>query len=131
MTTKDTQQMSKDPRSHNVGKSDYSQHKIQPWAIWLDWELDPWRADIIKRVLRNKEGEDPILDLQKIIHICEELIRQEQETIPPKELLWDCRLEGQLGIGVSCSYFADGTEKCLNADECKEQYIKEEIKNED
>lgn len=63
-------------RSHNVGKSDYSRHTIQPWSIWLDYDLNPWDADIIKRVLRTKETESRIEDYHKIIHICEERIRQ-------------------------------------------------------
>ena len=63
-------------RSYNVGKSDYSKHIIQPWSIWLDYNLNPWDADIVKRVLRKKEGESKILDYEKIIHICKERIRQ-------------------------------------------------------
>ncbi len=42
-------------RSYNVGKSDYAKCKIQPWDIWLEYNLNPWDADIVKRVLRNKE----------------------------------------------------------------------------
>jgi len=52
-------------RNHNVGSSDYATRKIQPWDIWREYKLDPWRADIVKRILRDKEGEDPILDLEK------------------------------------------------------------------
>lgn len=63
-------------RDHNVGASDYSAHVIQPWAIWIDYALNPWDADIVKRVLRTKQGEDRKQDYQKIIHICEERIRQ-------------------------------------------------------
>lgn len=63
-------------RSFNVGASDYSKHKIQPWDIWLEYGLNPWDADIIKRVLRNKEGENRITEYEKIIHICQERIRQ-------------------------------------------------------
>lgn len=63
-------------RSYNVGNSDYSKHKIQPWDIWLEYDLNPWDADIVKRVLRKKEGESRILDYEKIIHICKERIRQ-------------------------------------------------------
>ena len=63
-------------RSHNCGKSNYSEHILQPWSIWLDWNLNPWDADIVKRVLRTKQGDDRILDYEKIIHICEERIRQ-------------------------------------------------------
>lgn len=65
-----------DTRSYNVGKSDYSKHTIQPYSIWLDWNLNPWDADIVKRVLRTKEGEDRTTDYEKIIHICQERIRQ-------------------------------------------------------
>ena len=66
-----------DVRSHNVGTSNYSKHVIQPWSIWLDYpELTSWDHDIIKRVLRTKSGESRLTDYGKIIHICEERIRQ-------------------------------------------------------
>lgn len=69
-------------RSKNIGKSNYSQHLIQPWSIWLDYKLDPWDADIVKRILRTKEEtgltmeQSRIMDYEKIIHICEEKLRQ-------------------------------------------------------
>ncbi len=63
-------------RAYNRGASDYSQHIIQPWSIWQDYQLNPWDADIIKRVLRHKQGDPRRLDYEKIIHICEERIRQ-------------------------------------------------------
>ena len=63
-------------RSYNRGASDYSQHIIQPWSIWQDYQLNPWDADIVKRVLRHKEGDSRRLDYEKIIQICEERIRQ-------------------------------------------------------
>ena len=63
-------------RSHNVGKSDYSKHIIQPWTIWIAYNLNPWDADIIKRVLRTKEDTPRKEDYEKIIHICQERIRQ-------------------------------------------------------
>lgn len=63
-------------RNHNVGNSDYSEHIIQPWSIWLDYNLNPWDADIIKRVLRTKEGTSRKEDYEKICHICMERIRQ-------------------------------------------------------
>lgn len=68
-------------RNHNVGTSDYSTHIIQPWAIWLDWNLNPWDAYIVKRVLRNKLGESRKQDYEKIIHICQERIRQIETQI--------------------------------------------------
>lgn len=72
-------------RSYNVGKSNYSKHKIQPWDIWREYNLNPWDADIVKRILREKEEpgmskEDArIMDYEKIIHICKERIRQIEE----------------------------------------------------
>lgn len=74
--------MAKDVRSFNVGSSDYAKHKMQPWDIWIEYHLNPFDADIVKRVLRTKqengmsEREARILDYEKIKHICEERIRQ-------------------------------------------------------
>lgn len=71
-----------DVRKGNIGKSDYSKHLIQPWSIWIDYDLNPWDADIVKRVLRTKEEsgmserDARIMDYEKIKHICDERIRQ-------------------------------------------------------
>lgn len=65
-------------RSHNVGTSDYSTRLIQPWSIWMEYGLNAWDADIVKRVLRHKAGESRVMDYMKIIHDCEERIRQLQ-----------------------------------------------------
>jgi hypothetical protein len=64
-------------RDYNFGKSDYCKRRIQPWDIWLEYNLNPWDADIIKRILREK-GERK-LDYEKIKHICDERIRQIEE----------------------------------------------------
>lgn len=66
----------KNVRDYNVGKSDYAKHTIQPWDIILEYGLNYWDGDIIKRVLRTKEGESRRLDYEKIIHICNERIWQ-------------------------------------------------------
>lgn len=69
-------------RTYNVGASNYSsnEHLIQPWTLWLDYpNLTPFDQDIIKRVLREKTTDSRKLDYQKIIHICEERIRQINE----------------------------------------------------
>ena len=63
-------------RAYNRGTSDYSRHIIQPWTIWQDYNLNPWDADIVKRILHTKQGDSRRLDYEKIIHICEERIRQ-------------------------------------------------------
>lgn len=69
-------------RDYNVGQSNYSKHVIQPWSIWLEYNLNPFDADIIKRVLRTKrengfsDEQSRIMDYEKIIHICNERLRQ-------------------------------------------------------
>lgn len=70
-------------RSGNIGNSDYSQHFIQPWTIWIDANLNAFDADIIKRVLRTKEGDSRKMDYEKIIHICKERIRQIEKSKKP------------------------------------------------
>lgn len=75
-------------QSYNVGKSDYSKHAIQPWDIWKEYKLNPWDADIVKRVLRSKEGETRALDYEKIIHICKYRISElskETKAVTPAE----------------------------------------------
>lgn len=67
---------SENVQSYNVGKSDYAKHAIQPWDIWKEYNLNPWDADIVKRVLRSKEGEPRTVDYEKIIHICKYRIAQ-------------------------------------------------------
>ena len=64
-------------KDYNVGSSNYAQKNIQPWEIWEEYNLNPWDADIVKRVLRTKEYADKtpdearVEDYEKIIHICE------------------------------------------------------------
>lgn len=79
-------------QSYNVGKSDYAKHAIQPWDIWKEYNLNPWDADIVKRVLRSKEGEARTLDYEKIIHICKYRIAElskevlkETKVVTPSE----------------------------------------------
>jgi len=65
---------------YNVGKSNYAKHKIQPWEIWTEYKLDPFRADLIKRTLRTKEEEGmslretKIQDLEKMQHIIDKML---------------------------------------------------------
>ena len=83
-------------RKTNVGNSNYAKHLIQPWSIWIDYNLNAWDADIVKRVLRTKsepgisEKEARIMDYNKIIHICKERIRQlEFEPTITTATSWD------------------------------------------
>lgn len=74
---------SSDVRTKNAGKSDYSKQVIQSWTIWHAYpNITTIDKDIVKRVLRTKEEgnlspiDSRILDYEKIIHDCEERIRQ-------------------------------------------------------
>lgn len=73
---KEVVSMAEDIRDYNIGESDYSKHKIQPWDIWIEYKLNPFDADIVKRVLRHKKTDSRKMDYEKIIHICKERIRQ-------------------------------------------------------
>lgn len=86
-------------RKANVGNSNYAKHLIQPWSIWIDYNLNAWDADIVKRVLRTKsepgisEKEARIMDYNKIIHICKERIRQlEFEPAITSATSWDATI---------------------------------------
>jgi hypothetical protein len=77
-----SEEVEEDPLTYNVGESDYSSHAIQPWHIWEEYDLNPWDADIIKRILRTKKVKGMtkknarLLDYEKIIHICKFRINQ-------------------------------------------------------
>ena len=68
-------------RDYNIGESNYAEKKIQPWDLWIEYKLNPFDADIVKRILRTKETDSRKLDYEKIIHICKERIRQIDEGI--------------------------------------------------
>ena len=79
---------SENVQSYNVGKSGYAKHAIQPWDIWKEYNLNHWDADIVKRVLRGKEGEARTLDYEKIIRICKYRISElskETKAVAPAE----------------------------------------------
>jgi hypothetical protein len=69
-------------RKRKIGSSNYTAKKIQPYDIWIEYMLNPFDADVVKRVLRTKKvkGMSPkkvrIEDYKKIIHICETRIEQ-------------------------------------------------------
>ena len=50
-----------------VGGSHYKSTNIQPWDVFIDWELDPWLCNVIKYVQRHnkKNGQQ---DLEKALH---------------------------------------------------------------
>lgn len=68
--------------SYNVGESNYAEMTIQPWEIFeAHPQLNYWECDIIKRLLRTKETDGRMLDLQKIKHLTEHLIYLEDKKL--------------------------------------------------
>ena len=69
-------------RSTHVGESNYSEKIIQPWDVWIEYALNPWDADMVKRLCRTKEvpgltaKQARIQDYEKIQHISQERIDQ-------------------------------------------------------
>lgn len=107
---------SENVQSYNVGKSDYAKHTIQPWDIWKEYNLNPWDADIVKRVLRSKEGEERTLDYEKIIHICKYRIAElskevlkETEVVAPAEAEKPVDDEKSVETEVCCTDESDDT----------------------
>ena len=84
-------------RKFNVGESNYAEKEIQPWDLWRTFAMNPWDADIQKRLIRSKtvEGMTPvearILDYKKIQHIAEERIHQLETGIS-----WEMELAKKL-----------------------------------
>ena len=77
---KQTTTSTNDIRSFNVSESDYSKHKIQPWDIILEYGLDFFDGTILSYLLRKKATDPRKQDYQKIIHYCQERIRQIEEN---------------------------------------------------
>ena len=77
----------KNTRNYNIGNSNYSSMPkgYQPWDLWKIFHMNPFDADILKRLLRTKTEpgmtpqESRKLDYQKIIHVCQERINQIDE----------------------------------------------------
>ena len=80
----------KNHRDYNIGSSNYASMKIQPWDVWRAWNLNPWDADMVKRIARTKkiagmsEIEARIEDYEKIKHNCDERISQLKEELNAK-----------------------------------------------
>lgn len=64
-------------RGRNFGASDYNEHTITVWSIWLDYpNLSEFEKMMIKYILREKDDDPKELDLWKVIHYAEERLRQ-------------------------------------------------------
>lgn len=64
-------------RGRNFGASDYNEHVITVWSIWLDYpNLSEFKKMMIKYLLREKDTDPEELDLNKVKHYAEEILRQ-------------------------------------------------------
>lgn len=64
-------------RGRNFGASDYNEHTITVWSIWLDYpKLSTFKKMMIKYLLREKDTDPEELDIKKVIHYGEERLRQ-------------------------------------------------------
>lgn len=64
-------------RGRNFGASDYNEHTISVWSIWLDYpNLSVFKKMMIKYLLREKDTDPEEMDILKIIHYGEERLRQ-------------------------------------------------------
>jgi hypothetical protein len=56
-------------KSRQIGGNHYKT-QIQPWDVFLDWEMDPWLCNVIKYVQRHAK-KNGIEDLEKAKHYLE------------------------------------------------------------
>ena len=89
-----------DHRKYNIGDSDYNQYLYQVWDIWRDFNLNPWEADIVKRVLRHKKGEEN--DLKKINHTLNEMMSQTNNEVKKLHELFE-RIKDEYKLNPSTS----------------------------
>ena len=61
-----------------VGGDHYKKHKIQPWHIIDEYDLDYYLGNVVKYILRDKGAQ--VEDLQKAIHYIEKKISLLQEN---------------------------------------------------
>jgi hypothetical protein len=56
-------------KTRQIGGNHYKT-QIQPWDVFLDWQMDPWLCNVIKYVQRHakKNGKE---DLEKAKHYLE------------------------------------------------------------
>jgi hypothetical protein len=61
-----------------IGGDHYVKHKIQPWDIIEEYDLDFWEGNALKYLLRWKD-KDGVKDLEKMQHYIEYLIEREKK----------------------------------------------------
>jgi hypothetical protein len=61
-----------DENKRQIGGSHYVTHKIQPWGIIEEYNLDFWEGNVLKYLLRKKGNRKE--DLEKAKHYLEYII---------------------------------------------------------
>lgn len=63
-------------RGKQVGGDHYAKHKIQPWDVVEEYDLDYFEGSVLKYLLRRKV--DRLEDLRKAAHYLEKAIEREE-----------------------------------------------------
>ena len=63
-------------KDRQEGGNHYQKHKIQPWDIIEEYNLDFWAGNAIKYILRDKGNR--LEDLKKARHYLDYLIEKEE-----------------------------------------------------
>jgi|PlaIllAssembly_1097288.scaffolds.fasta_scaffold2039781_1 hypothetical protein len=54
-------------RNEQVGGDHYTKHKVQPWDVIDEYQLNFWLGNVIKYILRHQD-KNGIEDLRKALH---------------------------------------------------------------
>jgi hypothetical protein len=66
-------------KEYQVDGTHYTQHKIQPWDIIEEYELDFFEGSALGYLLRRKPGVPRAVDLEKALHYLEKCLQRERE----------------------------------------------------
>jgi len=76
-----------DVMKNQVGGNHYKKHNIQPWHIIDEYQLDYYKGNVLKYLLRDKGNERE--DLQKAIHYLEKRIDMLKEHVGQTRLSFE------------------------------------------
>lgn len=63
-------------RDSQVGGQHYAKHRIQPWDVIDEYNLDFYEGSALKYLLRRKQNR--LEDLRKLAHYVERMIEREE-----------------------------------------------------
>lgn len=70
-----------DANKRQVGGEHYLKYGgIQPWDVWLHWNLNPFQAMAIKYIVRYRD-KNGVQDLEKAKHYLDKLIEVEEARL--------------------------------------------------